>query len=418
MEDDKDKIINSPFFDGEKFRKQIELIKDAATKAQEIIDYSSAHDEDILRAIDIVESFLRKKHRLCYGGQAINEHLPLKHKIYDPTHSIPDYDFFTPEQAEDIRILGKELRKNGFTEISAREGMHEGTIKLYVNYVPVADLTKIDKKLYNLLSKREFRSNGISYLDANTLRMLMYLELSRPRGQVSRWDKVYERLMLLNEYVQTPKVCKKIHQKGNLTESEVNAIMDYLVKEKRIFAGADLLGLYRGSFHGKRRANWLLYTKKPIFMYTSDLEKDTEHFKYEFRHITPDQPISVHKIQAMGGDLIPQMSIFLRNNVPIFLIISQNACHSYYNVPLKYENTMRIASLDTLITLYFSLALLKYKYLDLESLECLGRELIEISIRARENPSKFPFPFLSLECSGHQKRITSLIREKVKRIKT
>lgn len=69
--------------------------------------------------------------------------------------------------------------------------MHEGTIKVYVDYIPVADMTAIDPKLYRILSKREYRVDGISYLDANTLRMLMYLELSRPRGEVGRWAKVF-----------------------------------------------------------------------------------------------------------------------------------------------------------------------------------------------------------------------------------
>jgi hypothetical protein len=78
---------------------------------------------------------------------------------------------------------------------------------------------------------------------------------------------------------------------------------------------------------------------------------------------------------------------------------------------------MRAATLDTLITLYFSMGLLKYKFMSLSALECLANELVEISYRARNKPELFPFPFVSLICSGHQKGLPSLIREKVKRIK-
>jgi hypothetical protein len=35
--------------------------------------------------------------------------------------------------------------------------------------------------------------------------MSIYLELSRPRGDVSRWKKVYSRLLLLNKHY--PIVC-------------------------------------------------------------------------------------------------------------------------------------------------------------------------------------------------------------------
>lgn len=420
-------VIHSPLFEEASFKKQLERIAAAVDTAQGIVDYTTAHNDEVLRAIDVVEQFLRKKHRLCYGGQAINAHLPKKHKIYDPQYSIPDYDFFTPHQDDDIRFLSKMLRKAGFEEISAREGMHEGTIKIYVNYIPVADITSLDSKLYQLLSEREFRSDGISYMDANTLRMLMYLELSRPRGEVERWPKVYERLILLNKYVPiNSDGCKREVRKGMLSGSEVNAIMHYCIKEKRIFAGADLSGFYESAFTGKKKAKWLMYAKRPIYMYTPDLERDVTHFRYELHHLEDARKggegrvgeLRIHRIQSMGGDLVPEMVIFTRDKYPVFILISQSACHSYYNIPLKYGNSLRIATLDTLITLYFSLALLKYKFMDLGSLECLAQELVEVSYRARESPDKFPFQFISLECSGHQSRLSSLIREKARRFDT
>jgi hypothetical protein len=104
--------------------------------------------------------------------------------------------------------------------------------------------------------------------------------------------------------------------------------------------------------------------------------------------------------------------------VPFLVLLNQSACHSYYSLPLKYGKTMRVATLDTLITLYFSMALLKYKHMSLSSLECLAQELVSISYRARSKPESFPFPFVSLTCAGHQTGLPSLIRAKVKRLKT
>lgn len=412
--------IESPLFKKHEFEHQLARMQNASTKAQKIVDYTIAHDENIVRAIDIVESFLRKSHRLCYGGQAINAHLPNRHRFYDPEFTIPDYDFFTSNQDEDIRQLSMALHKAGFEEVSAREGMHEGTIKIYVNYIPVADITAIDSRLYKLLSEREYRENGISYLDANSLRMLMYLELSRPRGEVERWEKVYERLLLLNEFVPvSPRSCKSRVRKYQLHSDEVASILDYCVEEGRIFAGADLLGFYNASFTGKKRAKWLVHSKRPIYMYTPDLERDVAHFKYELRHMSRNgESIRINRVSAMGGDLIPNMVVITRNDYPILVLIDQTACHAYYTVPLKHKSSLRIATLDTLITLYFTLGLLKYRFIDLGALECLAQELVELSYRARNSPDTFPFEFISLECAGHQKRVASLIREKVQRITT
>ena len=413
MAEDTMSVITSPYFDKLSFERQIDRIKEAATKGKKIIDYASAHDADTLRSIDVVEFFLRKTQRLCYGGQAINVHLPKKHKFYDPELNIPDYDFMTPDQDKDIEQLAIYLRKAGFTEISAKEGMHEGTIKIYVNFVPVADITAIDPKLYDLLIQKKVVYEGISYMDANTLRMLMYLELGRPKGEVDRWEKVYKRLMLLNRYVPVRPCSQADRTKSSLTQTEVSHVMNHILDHHHIFAGGDLVGYYRNA---KRKTpsngNWLLKTRRPIFFYSSNLLEDARLLKPLLSGVKAVQ------IQALGGDLIPNMILFLKKNVPVVVILEQSACHSYYDIPIKGKPSLMVGTLDTLITLYFSMGLLKYKFMSLKGLECLAKELVEISFRARTNPDTFPFEFISLTCNGKQSSLPSLIRSKVRRIKT
>jgi hypothetical protein len=428
--------IDSEFFDKQKFLKQLDIIKQASELAQAKIDYASAHDDNIIRAIDVVEDFLRKKHRLCYGGQAINAHLPAKYKFYDPEFSIPDYDFFTPKQDTDIQVLVKDLKKAGFTEISVREGMHEGTIKIYVDYIPVADMTSIDPKLYRILSKREFRLDGISYLDANSLRMLMYLELSRPRGEVTRWAKVFERLSLFNEFVPV-KQCKMSRNmfRGGLTSQQTQFTINYIIENKLIFAGADLLEFYDQALKYKKEAtNWILSSKKPIVFFSADTDKDSKAIREEFNFIlthtkggqryegelpdmsVPKTPITIKTYSSKGVDLIPSMKVITQGNKALIFIIDQTACHSYFNIPIDDGKIMRIASMDTLITLYFGLGLFDSKFYDMGSMECLANHLVKISIKARQNPDNFVFPFVSIKCTGHQTTLPSLIRAKVQRI--
>lgn len=404
--------IKSGYFDKETFQKQIDIIKEATSKAEDIIDYEAAHNPETLRAIEVVEEFLKKKHRLLYGGTAINAHLPKQYKIYDPKKSVPDYDFFTPDQDADIKLLTEMLRKAGFVEISAREGIHEGTIKMYVNFNAVADITRMDPRLYRLLSKREFKSGGLSFLDADTLRMLMYLELSRPMGMVSRWEKVYERLTLLNEFIPIRKCHEKIPKSSGLTEEQVENVMRKIIAEKRIFAGGDLVGFYSLSLRKKRRpsAKWLLSTHKPIYFYSPDIAKDAADLA--------ELGLIFKKVTGSGGDIMPTSYVAMVNSVPAVIIIEETACHAYYTLPLPFTEVLRIASLDTLVTLYFSLSLMEAKMEGFGSLHCVAQELVEISFRARSKPDAFPFPFISLKCSGYQKTMASLVREKVKRIAT
>ena len=425
--------INSDILDKEKFTKQIDIIKQASELAQSKIDYASAHDDNIIRAIDVVEEFLRKKHRLCYGGQAINAHLPAKYKFYDPEFSIPDYDFFTPNHESDIATLVKDLKKAGFTEISVREGMHDGTIKVYVDYIPIADMTLIDSKLYNILSKREYKTDGISYLDANSLRMLMYLELSRPRGEVGRWPKVYERLLLFNEFSPV-KQCKisRTAFRGGLSHQQVNYTLNFIIENKRIFAGADLLHFYNTALKTKKKGTqWIFSSKKPIIFFSPDILSDSKILREEFSFLNKqgkkqetnddlaisNTPITIKTYTSRGVDLIPSMKVITHGKKSLVFIIDQTACHSYFNIPLADSKVMRIASMDTLITLYFGLGLIDSNFYDMGSMECLANNLVKISIESRKNGSDdFAFPFVSIKCAGHQTSLPSLIRAKVKRI--
>ena len=49
-------------------------------------------------------------------------------------------------------------------------------------------------------------------------------------------------------------------------------------------------------------------------------------------------------------------------------------------------------------------------------MECLANHLVHINNNARKQGNNFIFPFISIECSGHQTSLPSLIRAKVQRI--
>jgi hypothetical protein len=110
------------------------------------------------------------------------------------------------------------------------------------------------------------------------------------------------------------------------------------------------------------------------------------------------------------------MKIVCQDKKSFVFIIDQTACHSYFNVPVNNSQVLKIASMDTLITLYFSLGLIDSSFFDMGSMECLANQLVEINIKARANPDDFSFPFISIKCVGKQTSLPSLIRAKVKRL--
>ena len=403
----------SNYFTKDHFKKQIERIKMASELAQKKMDYYVAHDDNILYAIEIVEQFLRKRPCICYGGQAINAHLPSSHKIYDPQFSIPDYDFFSPSPNKDIELLVKLLQNAGFQDISMREGMHEGTIKVYVDYIPVADVTAIHPQIYKTLYRRAAVFDGIHYLDATSLRMLMYLELSRPRGEVARWSKVFERLMIFNEFIPI-RTCKVYHTNIDISHTHVNIIIQFIIHNKRIFAGADLLEMYDVAME-TNKVYLDITEKKPILFYSPSSYKDAVEIVSKFRSLHNSKRFSIQTFTIHKADMIPFLTMIKYGKQIVACIIEYSACHSYINAESQYGK-IKIASLDTLITLYFSLGLLNRRLFNIGSIECMANKLIEISMKIRNNYGYDKLPFISLKCSGHQTSLPSLIRAKVSRI--
>lgn len=179
---------------------ELAILRHAVDESEKTSGQKLAMGEQVKEIIKILEDFLIVKKLICYGGTAINNILPKYAQFYNREIEIPDYDFFSPQVLEDAKELADIYYKAGFTEVEAKSGVHQGTYKVFVNFIPVADITQLHPMLYKNLGKEAITVAGIKYTPPNYLRMSMYLELSRPMGDVSRWEKVLKRLTLLNTH--------------------------------------------------------------------------------------------------------------------------------------------------------------------------------------------------------------------------
>ena len=419
-EDAKDYGLKSMFLKRSSIQKQIELLKGAVDKAEDIINAETANNPEIRYALGIIERFLAKKHRVCYGGTAINALLPDKLKFYDSEKDLPDYDFFTPDLKSDIKDIVDALESAGFTDVMERIGIHEGTHKIMVNFIPVADITVMKPNIYNAVYERSVKRDGIQYADPDFLRMMMYLELSRPRGQVERWEKVFERLKLLNASFPI-RTCK------TSTETIVGRVripvlirkelLDYVIENKRILVGADVIALYDWIVSkNKYKAptiQWFLKKNGMVVFLSPESEKDANKIKELFG---PED--IVVKVLKGKPELIPQRVIVSFRNMPFVMIVQENACNSYTTMDLNDNKKLRIGSLETMITFYFALMLFTNDGDTLGFLMfCLSQKLVEMSEALYAMGGKGPIPAFSIECAGYQKGYATLLKEKFERIK-
>jgi hypothetical protein len=400
-------------------QKQLKALEAAADAAGEIIKYESAHNPEIQYVLDIIAKFLQKRGRVCYGGTAINAILPRALKFYDPQKDLPDYDFFTPNPESDIKEIVKDLQQAGFPDVVERVGIHEGTHKIMVNFVPVADISTLDPELYTNLYKRSIVKDGIHYADPDVLRMLMYLELSRPHGQVARWSKVYERLILLNEAFPS-KACRTksedLVNRVSLPLALRKALLDYVIDNKRILMGAEVVTLYDWLLSRTRKfkptMTWFLKKNGMMVFISPEAERDA----YRLKEIFSSDEITIELLDAKG-ELVPQRAVVSYRKMPFAEILQETACHSFTPLKMPDGKELNVASLETMITFYYALTIFTKDEKILQFyMNCLCQKLVEMAEVLHRRGKAGPIPAFAIHCSGYQKGYATLLKEKFERI--
>ena len=398
---------------------ELAILRMAVDKAEEKIGKRVVNSEEVQQIIKIVENFIKKKNLICYGGTAINNILPKEDQFYDKDVEIPDYDFFTTNALEDAKELSDLYFKEGFTDVEAKSGQHHGTFKVYVNYMPIADLTNIPKEIYNALKKETLRVAGILYAPPNFLRMSMYLELSRPAGDTSRWEKVLKRLTILNKHYPIASInCHDIdfqrEMEDQTNEDEIyDTVQTTLVNQSVIFFGGYAISLY--SEYMPNNLQNKLEKIADFDVLSNDPETTAEIIKERLKDVNIKN-VKIIKRNAVG-EIVPEHYEVKVGKDSIVFIYKPIGCHSY-NVIKHKGQSVKIATIDTMLSFYLAFLYTNKPYYTKFSdrILCMSKFLFEVQQKNRLE-QKGVLRRFSISCYGHQDSIEEIRAEKAEKFK-
>jgi hypothetical protein len=399
---------------------ELAILRNAVDETEKLKGEKILQNEEIKKILNIVEQFLRKNKLVCYGGTAINEILPKEAQFYNRDIEIPDYDFYSTDAMNDAKNLADIYYKAGYTEVEAKSGVHYGTYKVFVNFIPIADITQIHKNIFKTIYKEAITVSGIKFAPPNFLRMNMYLELSRPAGDVSRWEKVLKRLNLLNKYYplkthndKCEKIDFQVKPDDNKDNNEKLYIItrDALIDQGVIFFGGYATSLYSKYMKDEERHK---VRKIPDFdVLAEDIDKCADILKERlieegYKNITLIEHEEIHEI-------IPKSLELKVGNKTIAFIYKPIACHSYNNIKISGKN-IHIATIDTILTFYLAFIYANEQHYNKDRLLCMANYLFEVEEHNRlEN--KGLLKRFSVNCYGKQLTLEDIRSEKAAKFK-
>lgn len=383
----------------------------------------------IQEIISILESFLVKKKRLCYGGTAINNLLPKEDQFYDLDIEFPDYDFYSPAPINDAKTLADQFAQAGYVNVEAKAGVHIGTYKVFVDFIPVADITHMQPSMYQRLKARAVKRRNIYYVPPNFLRMSMYLELSRPHGAISRWEKVFDRLNLLNKHypltgknctTQRGKLSQDIHIQRTTSELPQSILQALYRTTRKVFVdqGIVFFGAYAHQLYSKYMPSSLRRKTQAIPDFDGlceNLEEVVDILKREFQTLpsivahTPALPIrTIHHPPI--GEILPEHVEFRVGEESVCFLYRPIACHSYNTIKIK-QDTVRVATIDTMLSFYLAFLFANRSYYDEQRITCMSDFLFRVQERNRL-AQKGVLRRFTMSCYGTQETLRDIRAKK------
>lgn len=400
-------------------QKELEILRAAVDKAEEVAGKRIASSPEVIEIINILETFLKEKKLICYGGTAINNILPLQDQFYNRNVEIPDYDFFSNRALEHAKELADIYYKKGYEEVEAKSGIHEGTYKVFVNFIPVADITQLDDKIFKSINTDAIHINGILYAPANFLRMSMYLELSRPAGDVSRWEKILKRLILLNKHYPlkgvncNPEKFMRDFEGENYKDRDkiYNIIKNSFIDQGLVFFGAYAISLY-SKYMSKKSRKYL--SNNPDFDILSEDPASSAQITKERLKNNGIDNVSIIKKCGVGEIIAPHYEIIVNDDTVAF-IYKPLACHSYNSIKISGQY-IRIATIDTMLSFYLAFLYANRDYYDKERIICMSEFLFNVQARNRLEQKGLLRRF-SINCFGVQQTMETIRAKKTEKYK-
>lgn len=249
--------------------------------------------------------------------------------------------------------------------------------------------------------------------------MSMYLELSRPAGDISRWEKVLKRLTVLNKHYPTTSInCNQVDFQREMDdkthEDEIyDCVKNTLINQGVVFFGGFAISMY--SQYMPKHLKHKLEKIADFDVLSHDPETTCEIVKERLTD-TGIKNVKVTK-RTNIGDIVPVHYEIKVGNDIIAFVYEPIGCHSYNVINIKGQK-VKIATIDTMLSFYLAFLYTNRPYYTQFSdrILCMSKFLFDVQQKNRLSQRGLLKRF-SITCYGHQQSVEEMRAEKAEKYK-
>ena len=173
-----------------------------AAAARALAQRRDADGPALDRALEIVRKFVTERRLVIFGGLAIDYALRLRGGAIYPDDERPDYDMWSARSVDDAYDLADILHRAGFENVGAIRATHAQTMKVRVDFRPVADIGFVPAAALAIVPTLDYR--GLLAVHPDFQRLDIHLAFCFPymgppqEAVYHRWRKDLKRFNLLD----------------------------------------------------------------------------------------------------------------------------------------------------------------------------------------------------------------------------
>ncbi len=185
------------------------------------------------KVYSIIKDYIRNNNLIVYGGYAQNALIKKKNEkdAFYKEIDLADIEFYSSEPLKDLINLCDLLSKKGFKHIEGKEGVHNETYKIFVNFHNYLDLSYMPKKIFD--NCPVIMAEGMKLTHPNMMLTDAYRIYTDPMTSYRLLGKTFKRFNKLMNYYPFNQnlIYNDISFNVNISEKEYDSITKFIRKK-------------------------------------------------------------------------------------------------------------------------------------------------------------------------------------------